>query len=88
MNNKHKHEHCNHEGHLHYCEHCNVVYCDACGQEFPEKIVNIVEKIVKKEDPYTLPWVRYDVNGVPPLTTSCGNTDYASTVSKHKTHTP
>lgn len=38
MTDKHKHEHCNHEGHLHYCEHCNVVYCDACGQEFPEKI--------------------------------------------------
>lgn len=42
MDNKHNHEHCKHEGHLHYCEHCDVVWCDACGQEFPEKVVQTI----------------------------------------------
>lgn len=42
MDNKHNHEHCKHEGHLHYCEHCDVVWCDACGQEYPEKVTTYI----------------------------------------------
>lgn len=56
---KHKHDHCKHEN-LKYCEHCKVVHCLDCEQEFPEKQIVIQEKIVYKErNPWTYPSVTW-----------------------------
>lgn len=45
---KHTHEHCDHEGAMAHCKHCDVAYCTKCDKEWPTEKTIVVEKYVDK----------------------------------------
>jgi hypothetical protein len=70
----HYHSHCNHNGSLRYCPHCDVVYCTSCGKEWGQRQTTWITYgdpyiWTYKGIPYT---VTYDYSGNYNLTTSNG----------------
>lgn len=76
---KHNHDHCDHpEGSLKHCKHCDVIYCDKCGKEWP------TERIVTVEKPTEVRkyWVSYPQFDQQALTKQ----EFIDAVSRHTLH--
>jgi len=61
---------CEHD-HMAFCKHCNKPFCLACGKEWPEKVIEYIEKY-PTYPAYPNPWSVFPYR--PYVTWTSGNT--------------